>query len=77
MIAAVASSPPRSLRTGTPAFDAASGEMAWTDRTGPEVDRVAKILQPLGDERVLDMACGSGRHSLELRRRGLDRKSVV
>jgi SAM-dependent methyltransferase len=52
------------------AFDARSAEMAWTDRTGPEVDRVAKILQPRGDERVLDMACGSGRHSLELRRRG-------
>jgi SAM-dependent methyltransferase len=52
------------------AFDAASAEMAWTDRTGPEVDRVAKILRPRGDERVLDLACGSGRHSLELRRRG-------
>src|SRR6201992_3250433 len=52
------------------AFDAASAEMAWTDRTIPEVDRVAKILQPRGDERVLDLACGSGRHSLELRRRG-------
>lgn len=52
------------------AFDAASAEMAWTDRTGPEVDRVAKILQPRGNERVLDLACGSGRHSLELRRRG-------
>jgi SAM-dependent methyltransferase len=54
------------------AFDAASAEMAWTDRTGPEVDRVAKILQPSGDERALDMACGSGRHSLELRRRGFE-----
>jgi SAM-dependent methyltransferase len=52
------------------AFDAASAEMAWTDRTGPEVDRLAKILQPRGGERVLDMACGSGRHSLEFRRRG-------
>jgi SAM-dependent methyltransferase len=52
------------------AFDARSVEMAWTDRTGPEVDRVAKILQPRGDERILDLACGSGRHSLELRRRG-------
>jgi SAM-dependent methyltransferase len=52
------------------AFDAASAEMAWTDRTGPEVDRVIKILQPRGGERILDMACGSGRHSLELRRRG-------
>jgi SAM-dependent methyltransferase len=54
------------------AFDAASAEMAWTDRTGPEVDRVAKILQTQGSERVLDMACGSGRHSLELRRRGFE-----
>jgi SAM-dependent methyltransferase len=54
----------------TEAFDAASAEMAWTDRTGAEVDRVAKILQPRGDERVLDLACGSGRHALELRRRG-------
>jgi SAM-dependent methyltransferase len=54
------------------AFDAASAEMAWTDRTEPEVDRVAKILQPRGDERVLDLACGSGRHSLELRRRGYE-----
>src|ERR1700759_3496192 len=52
------------------AFAAASAEMAWTDRTAPEVDRGAKILQPSGDERVLDLACGSGRHSLELRRRG-------
>jgi SAM-dependent methyltransferase len=54
------------------AFDAASAEMAWTDRTAPEVDRVAKILQPRGDERILDLACGSGRHSLELRRRGFE-----
>src|ERR1700748_1805996 len=54
------------------AFDARSAEMAWTDRTGPEVDRVAKILQPRGDERILDLACGSGRHSLELRRRGFE-----
>jgi SAM-dependent methyltransferase len=52
------------------AFDARSAEMAWTDHTGPEVDRVAKILQPNGDERVLDMPCGSGRHALGLRRRG-------
>ena len=54
------------------AFDAASAEMAWTDRTGPEIDRVVNILQPRGGERILDLACGSGRHSLELRRRGFE-----
>lgn len=54
------------------AFDAASAEMAWTDRTGPEVDRVVKILQPRGGERILDLACGSGRHSLEFHGRGFD-----
>jgi SAM-dependent methyltransferase len=54
------------------AFDGASAEMAWTDRTGAEVDRALKILKPAGGERVLDLACGSGRHSLELRRRGFE-----
>jgi SAM-dependent methyltransferase len=54
------------------AFDAASAEMAWTDRTGPEIDRVVNIVQPRGGERILDLACGSGRHSLELRRRGFE-----
>lgn len=52
------------------AFDAASADMAWTDRTAGEVDRVEKILQPHGGERILDLACGSGRHALELRERG-------
>jgi SAM-dependent methyltransferase len=52
------------------AFDAASADMAWTDRTVSEVDRALKILKPHGDERILDLACGSGRHSLELCRRG-------
>lgn len=52
------------------AFDAASADMAWTDRTTAEVDRALKILKPRGDERVLDLACGSGRHAIELRSRG-------
>ncbi|MBS1878916.1 MAG: class I SAM-dependent methyltransferase [Actinobacteria bacterium] len=52
------------------AFDASNAEMAWTDRTVSEVDRALKILKPRGDERILDLACGSGRHALELRRRG-------
>src|SRR5258706_16436078 len=52
------------------AFDAATANMAWTDRTESEVDRALKMLRPEGGERILDLACGSGRHSLELVRRG-------
>jgi hypothetical protein len=35
------------------ALEAASANMAWTDRTASEVDRVVNILQPHGGERVL------------------------
>jgi SAM-dependent methyltransferase len=52
------------------AFDGDSADMAWTERTVSEVDRALKILRPAGGERILDLACGSGRHSLELVRRG-------
>jgi SAM-dependent methyltransferase len=52
------------------AFDGDSADMAWTERTVSEVDRALKILRPEGGERILDLACGSGRHSLELARRG-------
>jgi SAM-dependent methyltransferase len=51
------------------AFNASNAEMAWTDRTVSEIDRALKILRPRGDERILDLACGSGRHAIELRRR--------
>jgi SAM-dependent methyltransferase len=46
--------------------------MAWTDRTEAEVERAMRMLKPEGGERVLDLACGSGRHTLELRRQGFD-----
>lgn len=52
------------------AFTGLSAEMAWTERTGSEIDRALRMLRPEGGERVLDLACGSGRHSLELVRRG-------
>lgn len=52
------------------AFDGATAEMAWTERTEAEVNRALKMLRPQGGERVLDLACGSGRHSLELVRQG-------
>jgi SAM-dependent methyltransferase len=52
------------------AFNGATAEMAWTERTEAEVARALKMLRPRGGERVLDLACGSGRHSLELVRHG-------
>jgi SAM-dependent methyltransferase len=47
-------------------------KMPWADRTEAEVDRAIAMLQPSGGERILDLACGIGRHSLELRRRGFE-----
>jgi SAM-dependent methyltransferase len=44
----------------------------WADRTGAEVDRALGMLGARGGERVLDMACGTGRHSHELARRGFE-----
>ena len=52
------------------AFDGMSAEMAWTERTESEIDRALTMLRPEGGERILDLACGTGRHSLELVRRG-------
>ena len=49
-----------------------TADMAWTDRTEAEVERAMRMLKPVGGERVLDLACGSGRHSLELVRQGFE-----
>jgi SAM-dependent methyltransferase len=52
------------------AFDGMSADMAWTERTESEIRRALTMLRPQGGERVLDLACGTGRHSLELVRQG-------
>jgi SAM-dependent methyltransferase len=46
--------------------------MPWADRTEMEVERALAMLRPAGGERVLDLACGTGRHSRELTRRGFE-----
>jgi SAM-dependent methyltransferase len=52
------------------AFTGMSAEMAWTERTEQEIKRALTMLRPQGGERILDLACGTGRHSLELVRQG-------
>jgi len=44
--------------------------MSWVERTGAQVDFLWNALNLTGKERILDLACGYGRHSLELARRG-------
>jgi SAM-dependent methyltransferase len=61
--------PPDWYRSG---FPLETTKMPWADRTVAEVDRAISMLRPRGDERLLDLACGTGRHSLELQRRGFD-----
>jgi SAM-dependent methyltransferase len=53
-------------------FPLETTQMPWADKTVAEVDRAIAMLKPEGGERVLDLACGIGRHALELRRRGFE-----
>lgn len=45
---------------------------SWVENTRKEVDFLIEKLDLKGDEKVLDLACGFGRHSLELARRGFN-----
>jgi SAM-dependent methyltransferase len=54
------------------AFKPEMADMTWAENTGREVDRLVRMLRPTGAERILDLACGNGRHALELTRRGFE-----
>ncbi len=43
---------------------------SWTEETGKQVDFLIKTMELTGKEKILDLACGFGRHSLELAGRG-------
>lgn len=45
-------------------------DMSWVEHTAEEIDFVIEALWLQGNERILDLACGFGRHALELARRG-------
>lgn len=47
-------------------------EQSWTENTEEQVDFIIKNLKLKGDERILDLACGYGRHSLSFARRGYE-----
>ena len=45
-------------------------DLSWVEPTTHEVDFAVKALGLRGRERILDLACGFGRHALDLARRG-------
>lgn len=45
-------------------------DQSWVEDTVRQVDFVIEKLHLGGNEKILDLACGFGRHSLELARRG-------
>lgn len=47
-------------------------DMSWVEDTSSQADFIEKALELKGSERILDLACGYGRHSLELARRGYE-----
>ena len=45
--------------------------ISWVEDTEHQVDYLIDKLELKGNERILDLACGFGRHSLEFARRGI------
>ena len=45
-------------------------EMSWVEQTKEQVDFIWQVLAFSGQEVILDLACGFGRHALEFARRG-------
>lgn len=45
-------------------------KQSWVEDTENQVDFIVNTLNLTGKERILDLACGFGRHSLSLARRG-------
>src|SRR2546427_1722798 len=42
------------------------------ERTPVEIDQLERLLRLRAPTRILDLACGQGRHAIELARRGYD-----
>ena len=51
--------------------------LSWTEDTENQVDFIVQTLHLVGSERILDLACGFGRHSLYLARRGFQVTGVA
>jgi SAM-dependent methyltransferase len=58
------------------AYPPSMANTPWAQKTAQEVDRVVTILKPALGARILDLACGTGRHALELSRRGFSTMGV-
>lgn len=46
--------------------------MSWVENTSDEVDYLIDLCKLKGTERILDLACGYGRHALEFAKRGYE-----
>lgn len=44
--------------------------MSWVEETEQQIDFIVKTLELRGNERILDLACGFGRHSIAFEQRG-------